>query len=199
MEDFNNPFSQFAKGSLNQASVREAMLHLQRHSGFNINVIFYLLWLAVERYGRLTKRNLKSLQMRIYPWHQRVIAELKYTCALVDDNSSDTAVKIKEMLQAEIAKAYLIEQQMLYDSKIKTKILKRTEKQQLADACTSIKHYCIVKNDLLVKADKEALIALLSHVFDTASKADIEKSVMTIFDRLQVSSNPVRQLMWEAF
>ncbi|MCX7125285.1 MAG: hypothetical protein NTU49_05950, partial [Gammaproteobacteria bacterium] len=165
--------------------------------GFNINIILYFLWLAKARYGRLTKRNMKELQTQVMLWHQRVIAELKYTHALLADHSDSVSVQIKYLLQEEIAKAYMIEQCMLYESKLKTQVLRRTPYQQLTDACVSMIHYCELKNDLLIDEDQAAFIQLFSLVFDI-DRVDIEKEIILAFNRLKTIADQPVQMMWEA-
>ena len=193
------PFTQFAHNLLINESVQAALLHLQHHSGFNINLILYALWFAKSRGGKLTKRNLNLLQITIYSWHQRILVELKYTHALLANDLTDIAINIKRQLQEEIERANLIEQRMLVESRPKIKALKRSTKQQLDDASASLINYCELKNDLLIQEDKTALIKLLCHVFDELTESDIHNQINTIFDRLKAPElNPV-QLMWEGF
>ena len=199
MEDFNRhcPFTQFTSNLLANPKLNPTLYHLQHESGFNINIILYFLWLAKARYGRLTKRNMKELQTQVMLWHQRVIAELKYTHALLADHSDSVSVQIKYLLQEEIAKAYMIEQCMLYESKLKTQVLRRTPYQQLTDACVSMIHYCELKNDLLIDEDQAAFIQLFSLVFDI-DRVDIEKEIILAFNRLKTIADQPVQMMWEA-
>lgn len=201
MEDFSRhcPFTQFAHHLLVRSELSESISHLQHQSGFNINIIFYSLWVAKSRYGRLTRQNLKVLQSQIALWHQRVIAELKYTHALVADHKHPAAIQIKQALQEEIIKAHIIEQCMLYDSGLKTHLLRRSSVQQLADACASMIHYCELKNDLLIDEDQAAFIQLSLAVFDDIKRSDIEKQIKSAFDRFKVPTTHQLQMMWEAF
>ena len=66
MEDISQhcPFIQFTHDLLAKAELNQVVYHLQHDSGFNINIILYLLWLAKARYGRLSKRNVKALQIK---------------------------------------------------------------------------------------------------------------------------------------
>src|SRR3990167_8248005 len=164
MEDISQhcPFIQFTHDLLAKAELNQVVYHLQHDSGFNINIILYLLWLSKARYGRLSKRNVKALQAQITVWHQRIIAELKYTHALVANQTDSIAIQIKQALQEEIIKAHLVEQRMLYDSQLKTHPLRRSLQQQLADGCMSMIHYCELKNDLLLDDDQTAFIQLFN-------------------------------------
>ena len=199
MDDFNRcPFTQFTRLLLSKSELNQPVYHLQHASGFNINIILYMLWLAKERYGRMTKRNVKDLQTQVMLWHQRVIAELKYTHALLEKQVDGVSVKIKSLLEEEIAKAYLIEQCMIYDSKIKTRVLRRTPHQQLIDACASMMYYCELKNDLLIEEDQAAYTQLLLSVFDRLSPAEVEQEVAQAFKQLQTTAEKPVQLMWEA-
>jgi len=199
MDDFNRscPFTRFTRDLLALTALNQPIYHLQHQSGFNINIIFYLLWMAKARYGRLSKRDVKMLQGQVMLWHQRVIAELKYTHALLADHSDPFALEIKHALQEEIIKAHVIEQHMLYESQIKTHVLRRTPLQQIADASASMMHYCELKNDLIMDEDQVAFIQLFSAVFDGVEKNDIEKPLMQSFDRLRM--NQPAQMMWEEF
>ena len=172
---------------------------MQYDSGFNINVILYALWLAKSRHGRLTKRNVNLLQMTIYLWHQRIVVELKYTHALLENDLTDIAINIKRQLQEEIERANLIEQRMLVESRPKMKILKRDAKQQLSDACASLISYFELKNDSLIIRDKNALIKLLCHVFSELPESDICHQINTVFDHTKNSASNSVQLMWEEF
>ena len=200
MEDFSRhcPFTQFTHQLLLKNELDQVVSHLQHQSGFNINIVFYLLWLAKARYGRLTRQNLKVLQSQIALWHQRVIAELKYTHALVADHTDPAAIEIKQALQEEIMKAHIIEQCMLYDSGLKTHLLRRSSTQQLADACASVIHYCELKNDLLINEDQAAFIQLFFVVFDDVKRTEIEKQITIAFDRLKEPATQ-QQMMWEEF
>ncbi len=196
MEDINQqcPFVEFSRGLLENTELAKPIYHLQHDSGFNINLIFYLLWFAKACFGRLTKRNVKILQSQIVLWHQRVIAELKYTYALVAEQTDSIALQIKQALQEEILRAYVIEQHMLYESRLKTNLLRRSLPQQLMDACVSMTHYCELKNDLLIEDDQNAFIKLSSVVFNTVPQSDIEKQVLLAFSRFK--SDRSSQLMW---
>ncbi|HLB55965.1 MAG TPA: DUF2390 domain-containing protein [Coxiellaceae bacterium] len=191
------PFTRFASVLLEKTDLNQAIYHLQHDSGFNINIILYLLWLAKARYGRLTKRHVNMLQTQITVWHQRVIAELKYTHALLVDQKDVVALQIKQELQAEIIRAHIIEQHMLYEIKLKRHLLRRSSKQQLADACASVLHYCELKNDLLVDDDQIAFTQLFSAVFDETSQTEIEKNILNSFDQLKIEQPA--QLMWREF
>ncbi|OGT57860.1 MAG: hypothetical protein A3F43_01305 [Gammaproteobacteria bacterium RIFCSPHIGHO2_12_FULL_42_10] len=201
MEDFNRHclFTQFTSDLLAHPELNQSIYHLQHDSGFNINIILYFLWLAKSRYGRLSKRNLKDLEAQVMLWHRRVIAELKYTYALLTGHTDSISVKIKHLLEEEIAKAHMIEQCMMYESKIKTKVLRRTPQQQLMDGCASMLYYCELKNDLLIEEDKAAFNQLFYFVFDTFSRAEVEQEITLAFNQLKVNPGISVQLMWEAF
>ena len=201
MEDFSQhcPFTRFTHDLLAKTELNTAIYYLQHQSGFNINIVLYLLWLARSSYGRLTKKNIKLLQDQIALWHQRVIAELKYTHALVANNVDPVAIQIKNALQEEIAKAHIIEQQMLYESRLKKQVLRRSPFQELADACASIVHYCELKNDLLIGNDQAAFTQLFYYIFDAMEKTDIEKQVADAFLRFKTPSAQPVQMAWEEF
>ncbi|OGT49943.1 MAG: hypothetical protein A3E53_06180 [Gammaproteobacteria bacterium RIFCSPHIGHO2_12_FULL_39_24] len=171
---------------LTKNELSESVHHLQHHSGFNINIILYLVWLAKAGYGRLSKRNIKLLQSQVALWDQRIIAELKYTHALLSDHLDPVAVQIKNELQEEIAKAHLIEQHMLHETQIKKQILRRSSQQKLVDACVNIIRYCELKNDLLVEEDKIAFNKLFSAIFDKMDRDEIEKQISLAFSRLNL-------------
>ncbi|OGT32823.1 MAG: hypothetical protein A3C44_03570 [Gammaproteobacteria bacterium RIFCSPHIGHO2_02_FULL_39_13] len=188
MDDLNStcPFIQFTRELLTKNELSESVHHLQHHSGFNINIILYLVWLAKAGYGRLSKRNIKLLQSQVALWDQRIIAELKYTHALLSDHLDPVAVQIKNELQEEIAKAHLIEQHMLHETQIKKQILRRSSQQKLVDACVNIIRYCELKNDLLVEEDKIAFNKLFSAIFDKMDRDEIEKQISLAFSRLNL-------------
>lgn len=200
MEDASrlNPFVCFAQTLLTKPALSQTIYHLQHNSGFNINVLFYLLWLAKMKYGRLTKRHIKILQGQITVWHQCVIVELKYTRAMVVNHTTPAAIKIRCALEEEIMKAHEIEQHMLYESKLKNQALRRTSNQQLADACASIIHYCELKNDLLTDADQTAFIQLFSTVFDDVDQPAIEKNIAMISDQFKLfQMQPAQHALWQ--
>jgi hypothetical protein len=199
MEDCSQDcvFTQFTRELLAKTGLSKAVYHLQHDSGFNINIILYVLWLAKASYGRISKRSIKILQAQIMLWHQRVIAELKYTHALVADHTDPLAVQIRHLLQKEIVKAHWIEQQMLYESQLKTQPLRRTALQQLADACASLMNYCELRNELVVDEDQSAFIQLFCVVFQGISRSVIEDHVVSAFNKLK-AQQPA-QMMWEEF
>lgn len=189
------PFIQFCQKLLNDSQVAEPLFQLQHQGGFNINIVLYLLWLAKERYGRLTKRNIKLLLSQILLWHQRVITELKFTHALVANQNTEVAQHIKQALEEHILKAYVIEQRMLYESRMKTAPMKRSSIQELQDACASMMNYCEIKNDLLLDEDYLAFVKLCQVVFNQIKPDDIEKQLSSVFSRLKKSDGPT-QMMW---
>lgn len=201
MEDLTRhcPFTQFTHQLLSRDELSRVISHLQHESGFNINIILYFLWLAKSSYGRLTCQDLKFLQAQVMLWHQRVIAELKYTHALVAESADPTAIEIKKVLQEEIVKAHVIEQRMLYDTRVKVHVLRRSQQQQVSDACVSMVHYCQIKNDLLPDEDRDAFIYLFSFVFNQVARAEIEQQIDTAFDRMKMTSGRPLQMMWEEF
>ncbi|GEM_PF-5188466 len=200
MEDFGQhcPFSRFTRDLFADSQINSSIYHLQHRSGFNINIILYLLWLAKACYGRVTKRQVKLLQSEVALWHQRVIAELKYTHALVANHPDPVAIQIKNELQQEIAKAHLIEQRMLFDLKLKTRLMRRSPQQQLIDACINIANYCELKNEVLLPEDQTALSHLFQVTFDTINSTEIIKQIQLSLERFHLPSEPV-QMIWQEF
>lgn len=197
MDDFceQSPFMQFAHTLLTNGTVDDAVYHLQHRGGFNINIILYLLWLAKMRYGRLTKRQIRLLESHILEWHQRVISELKYTHALIAISLDPNMLEIKQSLEEEITKAYVLEQQMLHDTQIKTTLLRRTTAQQLTDACVSFMRYCELKHEVVVEKDQTAFAELMRCVFTHTTKSDIKKNILKSFAQFKMSA----PLGWEVF
>lgn len=194
MDDFgqyskHSPFTQFAHRLLTNTTLSEAIYHLQHNSGFNINIVFYLLWSARARYGRLTKQQISLLQSHVLSWHQRVLAELKYTHALLAHSVDPVVVQIKRELQHEITRAHFIEQQMLYDTKLKARTLHRSLEEQLADASCSLIRYCELKNDLLIDGDQASFSTLLCAVFDECERPDLENQIQNSFKHLEGDAN----------
>lgn len=201
MEDFNQhcPFSRFAADLFSKEQVNSAIYHLQHRNGFNVNIVLYLLWLAKACYGRVTKRQVKMLQSQVALWDQRVIAELKYTHALVATHPDPVAMQIKNELQDEILKAHYIEQHMLYDLKFKTRLLRRSPHQQLVDACVNLANYCEIKNDVLLPEDRTVFTRLLQVVFDTIEPTEIAKQTQLSLDRFHMPTDQPVQMMWREF
>lgn len=200
MEDASrlNPFISFTQTLLAKPALSQTIYHLQHSGGFNINVLLYLLWLAKMKYGRLTKQHIKILQSQIAVWHQRVIVELKYTHALVVNRTEPNAITIRHAIEEEITRAYEIEQQMLYESKLKSRSLRRIPHQQLVDACASVIRYCELKNDLLTDADQAAFVQLFSAVFDDIDQSSIEKNIAMISDQFKLfQMQPAQQTLWQ--
>lgn len=189
------PFIQFCQKLLNDPKMADPLFQLQHQGGFNVNIIFYLLWLAKEKYGRLTKRNIKLLLSQIVLWHQRVITELKFTHALVANQNTEVAQHIKLALEEHILKAYVIEQRMLYESRMKTSSLKRSSILELQDACASMINYCEIKNDLLLDDDYAAFATVCQTVFYDIKPDEVEKQLSSAFSRLKKSDGPI-QMMW---
>ncbi|PIZ04764.1 MAG: hypothetical protein COY58_03170 [Gammaproteobacteria bacterium CG_4_10_14_0_8_um_filter_38_16] len=201
MDDFDQhcPFIPFARAILAEPELHPSVHHLQHQSGFNTNIILYLLWLAKARYGRLTKKQIQLAQSQILLWHQRVIAELKYTHALVAEISDPVAINIKRALQNEIMKAHVIEQKMLFETKLKVQVLRRSFRQQLVDAAISIMHYCELKNDPLFEEDQFAFLQLFCFVFNESDRLDIEKQIKKCFSQIGTILSQPAQMMWEEF
>lgn len=201
MEDLTRycPFTQFTHQLLIRDELSRVISHLQHESGFNVNIVLYFLWLAKSSYGRLTCQDLKFLQGQVMLWHQRVIAELKYTHALVVNSADPTAIHIKQVLQEEIVKAHIIEQQMLYDTRVKVHVLRRSMQQQVSDACASMMHYCQIKNDLLADEDRDAFIYLFACVFPHVVRFEIEQQIDAVFNQMKMKPNRQLQMMWEEF
>lgn len=201
MEDFGQhcPFSRFTRDLFANEQISSSIYHLQHRSGFNINIILYLLWLAKACYGRVTKRQVKLLQSQVALWHQRVIAELKITHALVVNHPDPVAIQIKNELQQEIAKAHLIEQRMLFDLKLKTRLMRRSPQQQLVDACVNIANYCELKNEVLLPEDQTALSHLFQITFDTIDSMEIIKQIKLSLERFHLQSEQPVQMIWQEF
>src|SRR4051812_16190141 len=137
MEDIQCPFVKFSSELLAHPELNSVIDHLQHNSDFNINIVLYLLWLAKSRFGRLIKRDVKLLQTQVM-LHQRVVTELKYTHALVADLTDTASLRIKHLLEEEIVKAHVMEQHLLFESRLKNRVMRRSPEQQLMDACVSL-------------------------------------------------------------
>lgn len=200
MEDVSQqcPFVVFTSELMAKPNLNRPIYQLQHHSGFNINLIFYLVWVAKMRLGRLTKRQLKALENHIMVWHQRILAELKYTHALIANHDDPFAIEMRQTLQAEILRAHRIEQQLLFETQTKRQKLRRSPEQQFLDACASLTNYCELKNDVIIPEDRIAFGLLFSAAFHDVEKAIIERQVAILSDRFQlISHSQLQQVLWD--
>lgn len=200
MDDVNQycPLTRFSHTLFANSALDPVLSQLQNQGEFNLNVIFYLLWTAKACHGRLTKRQLKALQQQIAVWHQRVILELKYTYAMLAHHSDPDANEIKRAIQEEILRANDIEQRLLFESRIKTHLLRRTPRQQLSDACASIANYSSVKQSHWMSEHRSIFSVLFACVFEEVVEDEIEREIASMWDRTLLVNPPVvQQVLWE--
>ena len=184
MDDFAQyrTLTQFSRTLFAKPALRPILQRLQSKADYNLNIIFYLLWIAKASQGRLTKQHFSALESHISLWHQRVILELKYTHSLLAKHTDPTAMEIKHTIQDEILRANDIEQCLLCETDVKTHILQRTPEEQLSDACSSMVSYCEAQGSKVFVRHHPALVSLFSAVFDSVDKQAVVKA-LTLPDR----------------
>src|SRR3990167_319248 len=200
MDDFTPqcPLTQFSRTLFAKPVLSRVLLELQNQAEFNLNIVFYLLWIAKKCHGRLAKRQLKMLQAQIDAWHQQVILELKYTYSLLEKYNDPEAMEIKRAVQEEIVRANDIEQCLLFETEIKTNTIRRAPLQQLSDACASIANSCSLKQHSWVTRHHATLAILFSTVFDEVTEEDIERELTLLGERIQLPRpSATQQPMWE--
>lgn len=192
----NNPFSQFARSIIANSKLHAPLYQLQHESGFNLNILLYLIWYARMGYGRLSRRQVMLLESHIILWHQRVISELKYTHALLTHSEDKIAIEIRRALEIEIERAYYIEQEMLFDSEKKRHVTKQKLEQKLSDACINLLRACELKNNFLIEKDLASFFKILQHAFSDRDSDEIRDQLTRAFSRY---TNTSSQLTWETF
>lgn len=192
------PLVQFSQMLFSRQELAAPLSTLQQQGEFNLNIVFYLLWAAKACHGRLTKRQLKSLQLQVVLWHQRVILELKYTYAMLARHKDSEAAEIKQAIQEEILRANAIEQHLLFEAGVKLSLLQRTPVQQLSDACTSFMNYCSLSQLAWLAAHRPLMKNFFSSIFEEVPKTDIDRVLGMMLDKALPSSDQLMQpSLWE--
>ena len=190
--------TRFSHALFANAALDPVLSQLQNQGEFNLNIIFYLLWAAKTCHGRMTKRQLRDLQLQIAVWHQRVILELKYTYAMLTNHADPAACEIKHAIQEEILRANDIEQRLLFESRINMHLLRRTPRQQLSDACASIVNYSSVEQSHWMSGHRSIFTVLFSCVFEEVAQDEVEREISSIWDRtLSAQPSVTQRVLWE--
>lgn len=72
----SSPLWRFSLRFYRNPAVAEACIRLQDEAGVDVNLLFYLLWLATS--GRTLDRNeVAAIERRIAPWREQVVAPLR--------------------------------------------------------------------------------------------------------------------------
>ena len=74
--DDASPFWRFSLGFYRVPGVAEACIRLQDEAGVDVNLLFYLLWLATSEQS-LTRAEVEATERQIAPWREQVVKPLR--------------------------------------------------------------------------------------------------------------------------
>jgi uncharacterized protein (TIGR02444 family) len=74
--DDASPFWRFSLGFYRRPGVAAACIRLQDEAGIDVNLLFYLLWLATSQRG-LTGAEVAAIERQIAPWREQVVKPLR--------------------------------------------------------------------------------------------------------------------------
>lgn len=171
----HHPFTRYVFNLSQHSAAISALTQLQEQEVFNVNVVLYIIWFASAQHGRLQKNHLVTLHMAVYLWHERVIAALKMPLMLIDNKTHSKIATLKKLLNIEMDYAQKVEQQLLADTVILNKKIRRHESQQLTDACFNILNYFKLVSIRLTQDNKQAIIELLQATFPQIHPNEIER------------------------
>lgn len=160
-----HPFHRFVSQLSQQDSAFSALTELRNQSTFNANIILYLVWFGFDQHGRLQKPYLKAIFNAVYPWRNRIILGLNQLLKMINESNLDCKVQIKRMLEVEIHQAERVEQQLLADTIVPMKLLRRHDLQKLSDSCCNIVNYFKFTQTPLNPQFSQLLISLLQCCF----------------------------------
>lgn len=169
-------FTEFTQALLLEAPVLSAVACIQAYDYLNTNVILYLLWFSLSSGGRLPVKALSMLDREVALWRQRVTVELKYTHAMLKGAHTPMADELRAELQDEIAKAHLIEQQMLYDAGLKLARFspKRSPTRCMQDTVINWAAY-VTSHELTCDQN---LVVALAQLLQTVFQSQVDASVL---------------------
>lgn len=72
----SSPFWRFSLGFYRMPGVAEACIRLQDEASVDVNLLFYLLWLATSE-RRLSSDDVEAIERRIGPWREQVVKPLR--------------------------------------------------------------------------------------------------------------------------
>lgn len=184
----SHPFVEFVQKLHNQPFIHHALERLQEECGLNPNVVLFLLWFAATKQGRLLKKHYHILEMAVQPWHECVVLALAKLSKSAARSSKRLIAKLQNLIQTEFKLANEIEQRLLSDAIVSTK-LKRTSSQQLNDACYNVMYYCKINKKALTNEDQQALTLILQDVFAGLTQNEILSALQQNIQSKKIDEN----------
>ena len=86
---------------------------------------------------------------------------------------------IRQVIQMRVTQAEQIEQQMLYETHLKTHRMKRSPKQKLTDACVNLLQYTTSQEHQCTNETRAAFIVLLSRTLEESSLEQINTQMFS--------------------
>ncbi len=188
----DHPFIQFAKRLQSQTLIQQALFQLEKQSHIKANLLLYLFWIALSARGRLRKTHCQQLDAAIQPWHERILGALQNLQAAAQGSQKNN-IQIQQLVQAEIAAANEIEQQLLAEAVI-LPIQIRNQTQKLNDACYNLVYYCKLSQHVLNADDHQALLLLLQAIFPELLQTDIYAALQQTIHNLKIPQKAFSQL-----
>lgn len=157
----SHPFWDFSLRFYANEAVQQICLVLQDHYHLNVNVVLFCCWLAQTGRGRLSERNVETLQHAVCSWHLNITEALRN---LRKQLKAGKQFRLSKRVQREELIAEQVEQLLLAETIIRTSRKQRPVIQKATDALISLRHCMILSGSTLALHDKllfQQLIALL--------------------------------------
>jgi len=190
-------FWEFSLKLYAEPDVEQALLFLQDHHGFNVNMILFCCWYGVEGQGKLTQKRLLYIDEGIKLWHARIIQPLRRLRKTLKNYSliKSHSTKNENVLSVEL-KAEKIEQQMIVN---RISFLRHGIKSppiKAADICKSLLNYCHVKGIRLNDEGVDCIITIVSRVFPKVPLDEIANIISEHFFEETGMSGTVGTQLW---
>ncbi len=166
--------------------------HEQR--AVNRNFLFYSLWFALQRHGRLRKSQYQQLQSATQAWHERIYLALESVSLLLSKHEQTQA---SDLLKEEMHFAEAVEQYLLAQALMRVQLLPRTSLQQLSDACHNVVGYYRFMQATMSEEDQATIITLLCATFSDLSEAETRSEWLSALNAAKLISTSVEQLPLE--
>lgn len=182
-------FVEFAQELTYKPLVKRASEQLQSYPQLNINLILYALWHGASQRGRLSQQDIKTLLQAIHPWHERIFLALKRLAPNELSIQKKLAKELAQELAIEINVAEQFEWHLIEGSLFKLNYQKRSNIQQLNDACYNVLNYCKTIHVPINREEQNAIIKLLQATFPNLIHSKIIKTSEIIFNAATIENN----------
>ena len=186
-------FFQYSLQITRSHEISKSLDRLQRNR-LNVNLVCFLIWYAHRAHGRVKKKQFIKLAEVVFAWNEEVVEELGRLQSMIALHQHEKISTIRSWLHDEVDIAQQMERCLLLEAVPPIQRYRKTDHQQMVDACYNLVNYCKCAKVFLTDTSVADYVSVLCAVFTDFAEPLIQRELIEHVAKAKVKCEISRSL-----